>query len=1226
VKRAVALPAVAIALLFICSNLFSQTNQGSIQGAVLDQSGGAIAGAMVTVIDVSRGLSRALTTDSAGQYVANDLNPGTYTVRAEAKGFQALEHSGVLVEVGQTVRVDMTVQPGEQTQTVTVTGEVPAINASDATLGGTVSNQSINALPLNGRNFERLIQLRPGVVTSVGAGSGTAVTNGLRGTANMFRMEGIAGVAHTVGSSLLNNAYRGGDTSSLVPIDAIQEFSSEQNPKAEYGWKDGSVVNVGIKSGTNSIHGTAYAFGRDASATDASNFFTNSVTPASLEQFGATVGGPVLKDKLFWFASFEGLRSTVGQTATTTIPSDVAMSAAVDPTKNLSLVDACNAVGSANINPLSARLVGLNPATCTVSPMSSTFENIFPFNSCGSSTACNSYAPGIDSTLPLNNGLFKGDYVLGTHHHISGTFYESKSTQYSAGSAVVFNSGTIATQLAKQISGDWTWTLGSSMVNDFRLGYIYVVNNTIDPDTAIPSDPWPQGYGMPTGVTNPLYSGLPLITIGSFSPLGFLNGRPSHGGAQGDVNLVETLSYLRGKHAFKYGFEFLDMVFDLNVYPAAEGTAVFSTTQTFLQGLPNSGSIYLGNPEATNRSHWYSGFVQDDWRITPRLTLNAGLRYEYYTPPIEVSNHIGTFDPNVTGNAPAVQRFGPGLPISQSYDPGWGYFSPRLGGAWDVRGNGKTVVRAAGGMLRNGLFMGTMIPTAPWGANFPSLGVNNSGTEANQFTAARIALGACTSVPCAGWNWNTTGPVFPTSNTAFAFGGQNYTGVSCAPTGSITGVPICQTGGIDPNFQQAYTAEWNVDIQQAITNKLTLDVAYVGNHGVQQEYLSDLNQPPIGTGWNTPWTAAQLTAAKQNTGDAGLTSAQLCLGQGPVPFCTVNTAAERAAGQYSALFPYLSNIDIAGTQGGGLWSNYNGLQVTLQARNYHGLSFLTGYTYSHALSVTDGNSTNNGSALLADRNNPRLNYGNNSNDQRHRLTFSPTYQLPGMKAPAQMLEGWTLNGILTLQSGLAWNPSDPTVNDWLGTGENTNSGIGAGTTQFWNYSGPRSAFSNTGPTPIPCYGKLAGCTAFAAAPADIQASCNTAAQAPYAGNAQLQQLALVAMGNQACYVQGGGVLTPPAYGTLGNASRGLFSGPHYYNVDFGVAKLWKFKERYSAQFRVEFFNLFNRADFTNPSGTTSTDPTKPSTFDHSINTPDSANPVLGSGGPRHIQFGLKLAF
>jgi hypothetical protein len=196
------------------------------------------------------------------------------------------------------------------------------------------------------------------------------------------------------------------------------------------------------------------------------------------------------------------------------------------------------------------------------------------------------------------------------------------------------------------------------------------------------------------------------------------------------------------------------------------------------------------------------------------------------------------------------------------------------------------------------------------------------------------------------------------------------------------------------------------------------------------------------------------------------------------------------------------------------------------------------------------------------------------------------------------------------------------VNDWLGTGENTNSGIGAGVTQFWNYSGPRSAFSNTGPTLIPCYGVLAGCTAFASAPAAIQTACKTAAQAPYAAGSTNAQLALSALANEACYVQGSGILTPPAYGTLGNATSGLFTGQNYYNVDFSILKLWKVRERFTAQFRAEFFNLFNRADFAAPG----TDPTKPATFGVATATPDSGDPVLGSGGPRHIQFGLKLTY
>ena len=198
--------------------LFSQGSQGTIQGGVFDQSGGAIAGAAVVVIDVARGVTRALTTDGAGQYVATNLTAGTYTVRAEAKGFRTEEHSGVLVEVSQNIRVDLVMQPGEQTQTITVTGEVPAIDTSDSTLGGTVSNQAVNSLPLNGRNFQRLLQLRPGVISTIGSGTGQSSTNGRRVGNDVIMVEGIAqfsGSGSTNG--VLNVAVKGGESQSLLP-------------------------------------------------------------------------------------------------------------------------------------------------------------------------------------------------------------------------------------------------------------------------------------------------------------------------------------------------------------------------------------------------------------------------------------------------------------------------------------------------------------------------------------------------------------------------------------------------------------------------------------------------------------------------------------------------------------------------------------------------------------------------------------------------------------------------------------------------------------------------------------------------------------------------------------------------------------------------------------------------------------------------------------------------
>jgi hypothetical protein len=395
-----------------------------------------------------------------------------------------------------------------------------------------------------------------------------------------------------------------------------------------------------------------------------------------------------------------------------------------------------------------------------------------------------------------------------------------------------------------------------------------------------------------------------------------------------------------------------------------------------------------------------------------------------------------------------------------------------------------------------------------------------------------------------------------------------------------------------------------LDVQRAITSALTLDVAYVGNHGYREEFNTDLNQPALGAGYD------------QATINNCLKSQPLyknCKPAGP------------EVGQYAAAFPYISGIDAVSN---GQFSNYDALQVTAQARAYHGLSFLSGYTFSHALGEASASSGQGGATIPSDKTNLRRNYGNLNIDLRHRFTFSPTYDIPGMKSPAQMLEGWSISAILVVQGGLAWNPNDTKSTDWLGEGENVSNGNISGINQYWNYSGPRSAFDNTGPNPIPCFngvsGKEKGCSTLAAAPAAIQSGCMNAAVAPYGSSSQLQALAVAALANGTCYTQGGGYLTPPAYGTLGDAPAGLFTGPVYRNVDFSVAKLWKLKERYSAQFRAEFFNLFNRADFAGPG----TDPSKGLNggFGYATSTPDSSNPVLGSGGPRHVQFGLKLTF
>ena len=1189
------------ALLLISIPLFSQANQGTIRGGVFDQSGGAMAGATVTVIDATRGVMRNFIADDAGQYVTSNLDPGTYTIRAEAKGFRTEEHSGVLVEVGKNVRVDLVLQPGEQTQTITVSGEIPAIDSTDATLGGTVTNESINALPLNGRNFQRLLQLHPGVVTTVGAGAGSSSSNGRRSGDDLIMVDGLSTMGQATGGSLINDVYKGGDAASILPIDAIQEFNEEQNPKAEYGWKEGSVINIGVKVGTNALHGTAYAFGRDARATDAPNYFStpgiNPVTPATLEQFGATAGGPIIKDKLFWFAGYEGLRAVLGDTAVDTIPTSVAGAGS-----SVSIVDACNALnpqhlpnGAPNnpISALSAQLSGLNTATCTVTPASATNENLWPYLPSATSDL---FSPGLISTTPLNNGIFKANYVPGPHHNISGMFYASRALQTNNTAAGELLPQWEATVGVKNYiyDGNWTWTPNSNWVNEARGGYIYILNSTLNGDLNIlPSNPWPAGYGLNTGVTNPAFGGLPVIQISSFSGFLGVSTRLGRRGPQGNLQLSDSVSHLIGKHALKFGVDFLDIIFDNDTLQPVSGIAKFKSLQTFLQGVPSSETILLGDATINVRSHWYSGFFQDDWRVTSRLTLNLGLRYDLSMPPTERNNYLGNFYPNVNpATTPAILPFGPGAPESSEYNTDYHGFSPRLGAAWDVHGNGRTVVRAGASVVTAPAIMGQLAVITPAGANFPSLGVNTSGTERNLHTAVQPSLTGCGTPTCTsngvtGINWTVAGPVFPTNNVV-SVGGISYTGVTC------TANSPCPTGAVAPNFRNSHVVEWNVDIQRAITNSLTLDVAYVANHGYDEETTLDVNQPPLGAGY----TPAIVTA---------------CIAAPSAKNCAPSQTAITQAQPYHSLFPYLSYIS---TTSNGDFSNYNSLQITMDKRVSHGLSFLAGYTYAHALDTL--NSGIGGGNLVPSNNaNLRLNYGNSDNDLRDRFTFSPTYLIPGIKSPGQMLQGWAISGIVVLQQGLPWSPNDVT-NDFLGTGEFANNATVSGAMQPWNYTGPTSAFTS-GPQTIPCFGSLPGCTAA------IPQACVTAAQSPYAGNVQLQGLALAALENTGCYMKGGGILTPPAYGTVGDAGRNLFRSPNYYNVDMSISKDWRLKERYSAQFRVEFFNLFNRADFgipgkIDPNGGIS------GQFGCSCSTPDSTNPVLGSGGPRHIQFGLKLTY
>jgi hypothetical protein len=241
-------------------------------GTVTDQSGGYVAGAPVTVTDVARGVAQNLTTDSDGAYVALNLVAGSYSVRVEVKGFKVFERRNIQIEVGKDLRVDVVLQPGSATETITITEEVPMVDTTSTTLGGTISNMTINEIPLNGRNYQNLLTLRPGTTIYPGGGPWTQTTNGARPEDTSYLVDGLSNDEAFMGFSVTNAAAVAGDAATILPIDAIQEFNTQVNPKAEFGWKPGAITSVGLKSGTNQIHGSAYAFGRSDSF-DARNYF-----------------------------------------------------------------------------------------------------------------------------------------------------------------------------------------------------------------------------------------------------------------------------------------------------------------------------------------------------------------------------------------------------------------------------------------------------------------------------------------------------------------------------------------------------------------------------------------------------------------------------------------------------------------------------------------------------------------------------------------------------------------------------------------------------------------------------------------------------------------------------------------------------------------------------------------------------------------------------------------
>ncbi|HEV3329387.1 MAG TPA: carboxypeptidase regulatory-like domain-containing protein [Bryobacteraceae bacterium] len=1212
-RKLVLLLGACFSLFLAAPPLFSQGAAGSIAGTVTDKTGASVPSATVTITDTQRGFTRTMTTDSAGAYAAPNLNPGTYNVRVDLQGFKIYSRNNVLLEVSQDVRVDVTLEPGSQNETITVTAEAPALNTSNAEVGGTISNQVINDLPLNGRNFENLLDLRPGVVKYPGNSGWTQATNGLRPHDNFFMVDGINSNDPWMAQSMMNAVMAAGDAGTMLPIDAIDEFMTNQNPRAEYGWKPGAVVNVGIKSGTNGFHGTAYAYGRTDSW-DANNFFSNEVgqplPPLSLEQYGGSLGGRIIRDKLFFFGNFEAQQYSVGSPFVHSVP----FTAPGSGPASQNLIGACQAaLAQGSVTALSAQLAGLS-TSCV--PLSN-YPGLFPASSTGS------FATALASSNSIFSGVGKLDYHINAKNTLNGMFFMSPgSGTFVDAPASEIAAPWLTTQYARSqvISGNWINITTPAVVNSLRIGVSRYHQIFGTPDVnENPANYVYNGstYHFYTGQTDPTFFGFPRLQISGFPSfqLGGPVSWPKTVGPDSVYQFTDTVSWQKGSHSIKFGGEVLLNRSDDNVTSNNKGPTSFRSLQNFFSGNLRTARITSGDTARSLRDNGVGLFVEDDWRLKPTFTVNLGLRYELTTVPQANGNLLGNF-------IPGQGMFQVGSSQLANVTNGdHKDFAPRVGFAWDVGGNGKTVVRGGAGIYYSQASFDTFMAVAnlfglrtiPTGVPLYANGNPTPTTAGGKINVATISysgssLGSASTPGSIAYGWANNSSTTPLYSLSSACGDGSVT----LPTG-FTPQP-CSILGVDPNLKTPYVVTYNIGIQRAITNNLTLEATYVGNHAARLFGVTDLNQPQTVGGFSPGWG---------NPSNPNSPAGQ-CLASASSGYsnCAPDTGAEVAAQPYNKKFPFLNYIDLLQNSNE---SNYNALQVSLTQRSRHGLSYVLGYTWSHALSE---NPDNWSFFVPIDSRNQRSMYGSSMFDIRHHFTASLTYLIPGKKTRSQLLEGWSINSIILLQTGAPWDVNDLTT-DFSGTNE-INQPIGSHG-EAWNFYGNPSDFqtrksfndTNGGNTGIPYFGP----TGDPNAPTS-NAACN--AQAARNG-----PLAMAALSNLGCYANGKSILIPPAFGSYGTSSAGMFRGMPYSNVDMSITKVFRFRESLTAQFRAEFFNVLNHVNIANPyggpgGGNGFTDPsgTGGAGFGFQNSTPDvvSSNAVLGSGGPRAIQLGLKIIF
>ena len=1103
VLAALIIAAATLLLMFAVTGT-AQQNTGTILGVVKDSSGAVIPGAGVTVVNEETNLTRTVITGENGAFRAPALPVGRYTVRVELAGFRTQTQRGLILEVAQELVVNPILEVGAgPQQEVTVSSEAPLVNTTSSTLGTVVNERSVADLPLNGRNYVDLTMLQPGVAQNVTGTGGTVVNIGTPFSANGAPIRSNYYVLDGAPLNTGTNAAGSSEAGTTLGIDGIREYKVVSSAfSAEYGVVMGSQTVMVSKNGTNLWHGDVFEYLRN-SALDARNFFDYSSNGRRLPQFqrnsfGGALGGPIKKDKTFFYGVYEGLRMNVGTTVLDSV-----------------MPAACHQL----VNPGTNNTTLANPTACAPAFTSSTvipqviqpLLSLYPLPN----------LPGNQATYPSFSSQREDYGQIRVDHNISAadTFFgrytaddtdlnsatiNLKSPQAGIGFPGIRFLGTSRNQSATLSESH---VFSTALLNAARVSFSRTNLNSASTSDKDLTDPrYAEVAGLPLGQVN----------VGGLSGFNFIVPMVNR---QTVYSFSDDLFYTKDRHALKFGMLLNQFQFSPVNSNILNGQITFNDVPSFMQG------IYSGYGAATNAtgtvapgrfwSYKTLGFyAQDDLKATSRLTLNLGLRYEFQTVPRErfhrESRFLNFYDPTQTWTYGPIMR-----------NPSLKNFSPRVGFAWDVRGDGKTAIRSGFGLYQDLANFGNAIGILTTG--MVPYALQQLVTSNPQQQVLQLPL------------------QFPNSDLLAAC-------PSSLPPTSCTST----VRGMAYDLDQPHSLQYNLTVEQQLPFGLGLAVSYVGYRGIHLWQNREGN-PIIPTGVinGSPVWQPYLCAGVAST----------------VPCATGVPQVPNP--NYHRINPGYATFNSQKTLGN---SWYNSLQLQLKKRLSHGLEFQSAYTWSHSTDTTQGNSSNDCSDPAMPQGisplDARLDKGPSCFDLRHNWHLNMLYHIPDIKSDrfaAKFLRGWWVGNILSARTGI---PFTPTVSL-----NRSNNGSFAGNNGFTGLVDRPSVGTDTTSATFRCSGTA---SAFPGAPACSNGTV-TYQFIPYDKDK-------VITGNPNGWFNPLMFRLGPT-GFIGNAPRGLLRGPNLNTWDLSLNKdtaMPFLGESARLQFRAEIFNLLNHANFALP--------------------------------------------